>query len=343
MNFKKINFVALLFTALVSSGITFVICQTKKAKSSTDASSENKSAMPASEQACAYSVSRLGGYKFVRPLVQVKSNCEAPQYQGIKSEIETKINEYKKSSQLISASVFFRDFTESNWFSINDTEEYLPGSLIKVIGMITYLKMEEANPGVLNKKLTFNNPTEFIPVQTFDSKHVELGKTYTVKELLEYMIAYSDNNATYLLNKNVDLPLFKKIFSDLGIPPPNFEKSDFRIRANDFSTLMIVIYNASYLTIEHSEFAAELLAKCDFKEGFSKSVPANVPLAHKFGEMGDSNTRQLHESGIFYFDKKPYLLTVLTKGYDVKKMPEVLSTISKIVYDGLNREQYAHK
>ena len=343
MVFKKVNLIAVLITTIVSSSITYYICSIKHQEDSRLLSGQLVSVIPTNTNDCEYNISRLNGYKFIRPLMFEKPICESRRYQGMKTEIENKIAEFKKDTQLISASVFIRDFEKSEWASINDTETYLPGSLIKVFGLITYLKMDEEHPGVLDKKLTFNSPAEFIPDQTFNSKHVQLGNTYSVRELLKYMISFSDNNATYLLNKNVDLPLFKKVFADLGIPPPNFEKNEFRITARDFSTLMVVIYNAGYLTIEHSEIAAELLEQCDFNEGFKKGIPSTMHIAHKFGEMGDANTRQLHESGIFYFDKKPYLLTVLTKGYDVKRIPNVLATISKIVYDSMSKSPMANK
>ena len=343
MSNVKSNLIVIALTAIVSCSLTYYLLSANYKQKNETTTVEAIEVTSKNDIACNYKLSRLGGYKLIRPLMTAEPTCESSKYQNIKLEVEKKIDDYKKSGQLISASVYLRDFELADWICVNDTETYLPGSLIKVIGMITYLKMAEAHPGLLDKKLTFDSPKEFIPNQTFSSKQVELGKTYTIKELLKYMIAYSDNNATYLLNKNADLQTFKKVFKDFNIPSPDFTNNKYKITVKDFSLFFKIIYNAGYLTIEDSEYAAELLEECDFSEGFKKGVPQNVKIIHKFGEMGDATTRQLHESGIFYVENKPYLLTVLTKGYDVKKMPQVLSSISKIVYENMTNSQLASK
>ena len=69
-----------------------------------------------------------------------------------------------------------------------------------------------------------------------------------------------------------------------------------------------------------------------------KGVPENTIVAHKFGEMGDATTRQLHESGLVYIGKIPYLLTIMTKGYDIKQLPEVISSISKMVFEDFKQK-----
>jgi beta-lactamase class A len=190
---------------------------------------------------------------------------------------------------------------------------------------------------VLDKKLIIDSKKDFIPNQTFNSKQIEFGKPYTIRELMKYMIAYSDNNATYLLNKNVDLKLFKKIFTDLNLAPIDLNNKNFKMNVKDYSMFIKIIYNSSLLSIDHSEFAAELLAQCDFKEGMVKGLPEGIKIAHKFGEMGDATSRQLHETGIIYIKNTPFLLTIMTKGYDVKKLPTVISEITKLTYQGLTQ------
>jgi beta-lactamase class A len=57
---------------------------------------------------------------------------------------------------------------------------------------------------------------------------------------------------------------------------------------------------------------------------------------HKFGEAGDANEKQLHESAIIYLDNNPYLLTIMTKGNDMKKLPDVINQISALIYQNMN-------
>ena len=67
----------------------------------------------------------------------------------------------------------------------------------------------------------------------------------------------------------------------------------------------------------------------------TKNLPDSIRVAHKFGESGTLTEHQLHESGIVYLQHNPYLITIMTKGPDVKKLPDVLSAISKSVFDDM--------
>ena len=120
--------------------------------------------------------------------------------------------------------------------------------------------MSETDKTLLNKKIVFNSKDVVAVPQEYATKTLESGKIYTVKELLTYMVAYSDNNATQLLNRNLNPELLKKTFSDLGLTPPDTDNGQFikyTISPKEYSIFMEALYNASYLTIAESEFANE--------------------------------------------------------------------------------------
>ena len=98
---------------------------------------------------------------------------------------------------------------------------------------------------------------------------------------------------------------------------------------------MFNIYNASYLNRTNSEYATELLQKCNFNEGMKSGLPNSVKVAHKFGEAGDQNEQQLCETAIVYLNNNPYVLTIMTKGKDFKQLPQVTKEISSIVYQNM--------
>ena len=96
---------------------------------------------------------------------------------------------------------------------------------------------------------------------------------------------------------------------------------------------MRAIFNASYLTIENSEYCAELLSKCDFANGIRSAVPADIPMAHKFGEAGNANYSCFSEAAIVYVSGAPYLITVMTKGKDLSALPAVVKDIAKAAHE----------
>ena len=286
---------------------------------------------------CSFTLARLNGYKYIGPLLFGEELCEAKQLMPIKNEVENLINTYKTSSVITNASVYLKELSNGQWISIGETEKYNPGSLLKVPELITFMKMREKDPRILDRMIAYNKPLVLKKQAYFLSKSIEVGKTYSIRELLYYMIAYSDNNATMLLNAQMDLAVFKKIFTDLGLPEPDMTKSDIPVSAKDFSLFMRVLYNASYLNIDDSEYCTELLSHSDFKIGLLNGLPSEIRVAHKFGEANDGVNEHLNESGIFYIDKNPYLLTVMTKGKDTKLLPSVISDISKKVFEMMER------
>jgi beta-lactamase class A len=288
-----------------------------------------------SSEKCDYKLERLEGYEYIRPLVLAEENCESERYGPLKNEISKLLEGYKTNGALHSASVFFKNLKSGEWFCLNSDEQYDPGSLIKVPVLISYLRMEENTPGILNGRLK----SAALPAQKraaiFTSKAIEPGHAYSIRELLNYMILYSDNNATSLLLNHINPQTFASTFTDLGLRPIDSNALVYPITAKEYSVFMEAIYNVAYLTIPHSEYADSILSESNFKEGLAKGIPAGIKMAHKFGEGGSYQEPQLHESGIIYLSKNPYLVTVMTKGQDVKKLPEVLGAVSNIIYSNM--------
>lgn len=329
---KRIPIAYALVLAVVCSGLCFFLI--RKYTTSAAVASENSSAMSQQEK-CSYTIARLKGYQYIKPLINEEPECESKEMASLKQEITTLVDNEKQAGIIQSASVYIKEFSSDNWTSINPGEGYLPGSLFKLPVLLTILKMSETDPAILNKKILFQPEAVVGISQTYESKAIQPGHTYTIKELLTYMIAYSDNAALQLVNRNIDPDVLIKIFSDLGLTPPKPDAASYMtytITTRDYSIFMAALYNAAYLTIPNSEYATSLLAKCDFKEGLLKGLPADVKVAHKFGEAGSNQVRELHETAIVYINNNAYLITVMTRGNDIKKLAETIAEISRLTY-----------
>jgi beta-lactamase class A len=202
--------------------------------------------------------------------------------------------------------------------------------------LITYLRLSEEKKGVLETKLLFNQVTneakEF--KQEFVKEGIKTGNSYTVKELLKYMIENSDNNATMLLMNSIPFNEFEKTFTDLGLSK-DLTQNDAVISAKDYSSFWIALYNGSYLNFKDSEFALSLLSQCDFKDGITKNIPSSVKVAHKFGEKGDAKYHAFSETAIIYANNTPYLISIMTEGKEQVKLPAVIQEISSSVYNSI--------
>jgi beta-lactamase class A len=324
---KKLPLYYTLVVILLTSALAYIVTNyfdSKEKNKIIELSEANNS--------CTYNIERLKGYPFIKPIMFVDDVCEGDDLATIKKEITTLIESYKNYQGVISASAYIKEFNHNEWIAVNEEEKYEPGSLFKVPILIAYLKMNEEHQGVLDKEISFNQSFSIDKVVAFKSKSIVLGKSYTVRELLKYMIVYSDNNATALLNNNLKPEVLIKLFKDLDLDLPNVNAKQYFFTTKQYSLFMRAIFNASYLSIDDSEYAAELLNKCEFNDGIRKGVPASVKMAHKFGESGTPSEKQLHESAIVYVQNRPYLITVMTKGKDNAILSKLISEISALVY-----------
>lgn len=286
-----------------------------------------------------FSERRLGGFNYIRPLMFVETGAKAERYSTLLQQVSDYINRKKANSEIDEASFYFQDVERAQWTGFNETIQYNPGSLMKVPELISVLRLEEEKPGTLNKQLYYAAPYVTQKRTRFVSEDMPPGKNYTVKELLRRMISYSDNNATVLLDANLDQRIFNETLTDLGLPLPAKDAVNYPVNAKDYSLFMRAIVNAAYLTIPHSEYAAELLSTSHFKEGFVRGFPEGTKIIHKFGEAGTMENPELHESCIVYVNNKPYVLTVMTRGKNMTALSQVLSDVAGMVYRAANSEQ----
>jgi beta-lactamase class A len=319
---------------LLSISATFFI--TKKVDECNIISGKNSESLNSE-----YLIKRKNGFKFIRPLISAKPVNEFDGYAEIKKNISDLILSYQDHGILSSASFYLRDFDKSNWTAVNVNDKYSPGSILKIPILMAVLKYAEKNPDYLNEVITNNIQTDLnVPVkQSILFKQIEFGKNYTRKELLKYMIEYSDNKAVQLLIQNLDTGLIYKLFEEYDLPKPQFQNGNNMLSAIEISIFLESLYNSTYLDETNSEYAIDLLTKTTFTDGIVKGIPeSNLLIAHKFGESGTVDSRELHETAIVYVLNQPYLITIMTRGREKIELPqleEVIQNISKEVYSGL--------
>jgi len=276
---------------------------------------------------------RLNDYQLIRPLLMTEVLSESQSLMGLKRDLDSEINQLKLNGTINDASVYVRRLNDGEWISVNSTAEYAPGSIIKIASTITYLKMCEINPKFLTKEFYFPGRKRGVPVQTFNDDAMVPGNKYSAKDLLTRVIVHSDNDATQLINDALNLDIFKKLFTDLNIAEPDVHDPAFKMDVSDLSKFMRILYNATYLSKENSEFVLSLLSQSSFNKGIVNGLPAETKVAHKFGETGTATEAQLHETAIVYIGRDPYLITIMTKGNNVQLLPSALSDLSRITYE----------
>jgi len=276
-------------------------------------------------------------FKLIQPLLITETVDESEKLNSMKEEVTRFITKQKEEGVITSASVYVSRLKDGSWMAINKNETFSPGSLMKIPTLITVLKDAERKPGILEEKIYFRKHFSGIPEATITGEPLVENRFYKVSDLLYYMIVYSDNDATALLNNYLNFETMKKLFADLQLPVPNYRQPDYKIDVADCAKFLKILFNATYLNKEMSQYAMELLSKSAYKEGIIKDLDPSIVVAHKFGERNVDGEQQLHEFGIVYYDDDPYLLGVMTKGGNHLILPQVLSGVSDLIYQSMKQ------
>lgn len=288
-------------------------------------------------------------YKFTKPLLSslYGDDREALKWFPAERNLKSLVQDVVSENPDIKTSVFFLNLSNSGWFSVNGTDTFIPASLLKLPMLMSYYKLHENEKDLFDQQI-FYKGENFNTYKNIGNGTITPGNTYTVKELMREMIIHSDNNALQLLYKYREGSL-KSIFADMKISLPS---SDDEISTEDFLTtrdvarFLLVLYNSSYLTPENSEEALKILSESVFKDGIVAGVPDDIVVSHKFGERtliekGRNLQTELHDCGIVYHPRVPYIVCIMTKGGDFNSEKLQIQKISKIIYNGV--DSFANK
>lgn len=285
---------------------------------------------------CDYTLSRVKGYEFVRPLLSAEPDCISAELTHVQARVSGVIDSLTTTGAIQEASVYVHEFEHGQRFSINKTGRYHPASLMKVALLLSCLRVAEATPGLLTTKLRYDPPPAEVSTQYYNYPSIQVGKEYTVHDLLYFMVANSDNHATRMLAARIKPDQTPKLFFDLGLPKPVEDKEQFTMTAEEVSVFFKAIFNGSYLSPEYSDYAARLLSHCAFEEGFAQGFPKGTRMWHKFGEWRHAGyDYELHESGIVYIQEMPFLVTVMTKGRDTDRQAQSIAVITRALHKAL--------
>src|SRR5258705_3334803 len=280
-------------------------------------------------------VSRHAQNRFTRPNLLNDEYVECGNLAAVKDQLTQYIDDEKKKGNAVDISVYLRKPSTLSWFEINGGEVYMPSSIMKISIMVYYLLEARVHPEVLQQKIYFGQHNEDLNHQNILSDQLRLNRDYTIYELLQALMAHSDNDASSLLAKNMDEKVYKEIFSDLNMPEPDIFHSDYTMNVLQCSKFFRLLFTANYLGREMSEKGLELMTHCDFKDGIMKGLDSTVTVAHKFGERTGNGFKELHEGGIVYVDNHPYILCIMTRGTDYDKLSDIIGNISRIAYENL--------
>jgi len=281
-------------------------------------------------------------YRFINPLIDCNQNAsESLSIRSLEKKLQNQADVSLAQYQIENLGIYYRDLNNGPWIGVNETTTFVPASLVKIPLAIYLLKESQSQPALLDQLITIADVSEyqyqnFVPIHT-----VTANTQYSVRDLLERMVIDSDNVAYEYLMQLVDWDKLKTVYAELGIDVTDFPESvNEGVSPRDVAKFFRILYNASYLTRDQSEYLLALLSRTTFSTGLVAGLPPDTTIAHKFAErkFADTGQRQLHDCGIVYLPGKPYILCVMTKGSDSIKLSQAVAHVSQNVFSWINQQ-----
>ncbi len=224
-------------------------------------------------------------------------------------------------------SVYFEYLNTGANISINNDMKFWPASLLKVpVTMAVTKKIERGEWKWDNRLvLTANDKDE-----KFGNLYKEpIGSTFTIEDLVKLDLTESDNTANFILTRNLEVKDIEDVYTHIGLK--DFISNTGEIGTKRYSAIFRALYNSTYLSEENSQKLLGYLSETEFGQYIKSGMLNDILFSHKIGI--DTDKGIYLDSGIVYLPKRPYILTVMVKGYSQERAEEVMKKISKQALD----------
>lgn len=229
--------------------------------------------------------------------------------------------------------IYFRELKYGGWIGVNENLMFTPGSLLKVPLVMSVYEHASEHPEIMQIQYEFATSVPPFALHYQPLQHIRAGNAYTLEDLVRATLLFSDNDAAIMLAQIIDDKSLKDSYERLGISAPQ-AGSDYQVSVKAYASFFRILYNATYVPRLVSEHLLSLLSESSFRQGLVAGLPANVVVAHKFGErdLGDGLV-QLHDCGIVYTKPNPYILCAMTRGREFNELEKAIAEISRVTYE----------
>jgi beta-lactamase class A len=275
-------------------------------------------------------------YKLTNPLQKevIDSSIQADSvilhYSGLKEQLEKEIGSPENEKNI---GLFLQDSRTGAWLGINEKENFVPASLLKMPIMIAILKKTDRGEITLNDKIKLVD-------EDLDQNSGQLykkGADYEISvwDLLKEMILASDNTAKNALKRQLSETELNAIFAHVGIPNPYLDSNGQMVTPRGYSRIFKSLYFSTFLPDPLSEKALDLTTDTGMENLISAGLPPEIQVAHKYGERPDG----ISDCGIIYHPKSTYFLCIMTKDIEIPKARELIANSSKIIFDFISNQK----
>lgn len=272
---------------------------------------------------------------------QNSSDCASGETTELGSQLKAVIKRSTKKSGM-DVGTYVVDLGSGTRVDVNGDKRMVAASMIKLPIAASVLEHAEAGEFSLNDHYVLDEKD--IAGGTGSLGGRGAGAEVTYAELLEKMIAESDNTATNALISAVGKDEINKTASSLGLKKTKLnrlmmdedamaEGIENYTSANDIGTILELAYRGKLVSPKASKTLIKALKRQTDKDGLLDGLPKNVTFAHKTGELSNA----AHDGGIVYAtvggEDRDFVIVVMCggSGFSLDGAYDVMADIGKQV------------
>lgn len=251
------------------------------------------------------------------------STEEENNLEDLKVDIETYL-----ATQPGSYSVYIEDLNTGESLSVNGEELYPPASIFKVpFAMLVVQDIERGNVS-FETVLTLQDYHKMYATDVLAG--YPAGSQFTVRNLIDRMLTYSDNTALNILYNHlyIEVDINARLQKDLNLRQTTL--SPYQTTSTDIGHVFKDLYLAQILSKQNSEFILALLTNNPFYKNtrIDAGLPQDVSLAHKIGNLDTT----CQDAGIVYSSTGDYIIVILNQYVSYTAADNTMSEVSRMTY-----------
>lgn len=228
----------------------------------------------------------------------------------------------------------FKNLNTGDIINFNENVVVPSASTIKLFIMVCALQKVKEGVLSLEQRIEIDGKYDIESV-------LEKGNSYSLEELITYMIVKSDNIAANLLIDILGLEDINKYIKSLGINNTLLQRKmidhdsnkagkDNYTTAYDLTHFLELLYNKKVIDNDYSNMMIDIIKQQEKKYLMRYYMPEDIIVANKTGNLkGVKN-----DAGIVYTSKGDYIFTLLTwDSIDDKYSVEIVREVSKKAFD----------
>jgi beta-lactamase class A len=237
-------------------------------------------------------------------------------------------------------------------FLFNADEPMPTASLIKLPVMIEVYQQANSSRFELTDMLTLRDKDK-VPGSGILTYHFSEGASFSIRDAVRLMIAYSDNTATNMLLDKIGIAATGKHMEKWGFPNTKINAKVYlgkttsidpeatkkyglgSTTAREMVGILEKLHQGKFVSPEACKQMIEHLKNCQFKDQIKRFLPPETVVAHKTGAVSGVRT----DAGIMYLKSGPVALCILTAdNADKRWSPDnegnvLCGRVAKEVYD----------